>query len=241
MSRKINFPSESRAGTLFQAERCYCLDDSIFDWLSDAQGSVSVPDEGFTGIVLDNNVSLRRQVLKNLDTEVIKMVYFRNPFELQSLMEVIAGDIRKGAIDLSPTDVECALLAKLQGLRAIDLAEGHVTDEGFANLCSITSLESLVICDTGVTDDGFKHLPKLVNLKELDISLNAITQDCLKSLKSLAALEELRMSDTAVDDDAVADLIVLKSLKFLDVADTAISDEGMERLREALPECDVWP
>ena len=241
MSRQINFPSDSRAGTLFQAERCYCLDDSIFDWLTDALGSVSVPDEDFIGIVLDNNVSLRRQVLEKLDTEVIKMVYFRNPFELQSLMEVIAGDMRKGTVDLSPTDEECAQLAKLQGLRALDLAEAHVTDEGLANLCSITSLESLVICDTGVTDEGFKQLPKLVNLKELDISLNAITQDCLKHLKSLSSIEELRMSDTAVDDDAVADLVALKSLKFLDVADTAISDKGMERLREALPECDVWP
>ncbi|MBY0550691.1 MAG: hypothetical protein K2W95_25655 [Candidatus Obscuribacterales bacterium] len=241
MSRQINFPSELRAGTLFHAERCYCLDDSIFDWLSDAQGVVSVPDEDFVGIVFENNVPLRREILKQLDTNVVKMVYFRNPFELESLMDVIASDPRKSKVDLNPTDDECTLLAKLQGLRAIDLAGAHVTDEGFANLCAITSLESLVVCDTGVTDEGFKHLAKLSNLKELDISLNAITQDCLRYLKSLTSLTELRMSDTAVADEAVPDLTELKSLKFLDVADTAISDEGMERLREALPDCDVWP
>lgn len=241
MARSIAFPPDLKAGTLFHAERCYCLDDSLFDWLSDAQGAITVPDDDFIGIVFAENIPLRREVLQNLDSTIIQLVYFRNPFELQSLMEVALSEVTAPKIDLSPTDEECKLIARLQGLRALDLAGAHITDEGLADVCSVRSLESLVICDTGITDDGMKHIANLTELRELDISLNVISMESLKYVSKLKHLEELRISDTAIDDDALPYLEQLTSLKFLDLADTAFSEEGLDKLRAKLPDCDVWP
>ncbi len=243
MPRTISFPSAMSAGTLFLADRCYCLDDTMFDWLSDVQGDVSLPDEDFVGIIFKDNVLLRRQVLESLDTTIVKLVFFRNPFELTSLMEVIGGDINPDSLlaNRLPGDEECELLAALPGLKAIDLAGARISDEGLRKICTLSSLESLVICDTGVTDDGIKHLSALTELKELDISLNAITSAGLSFLDDLPGLTELRISDVPIDDDAIAHIARLRELTFVDLADTAISDIAMKGLRRALPNCDFWP
>lgn len=246
MPTTINFPSETSAGKLFLAERCYCLDETLFDWFQDAKGTVTFgqDDCGFTGIILEDNVPLRREIISIIDPTLIQLVYFRNPFKLTSLIEVVTGDLKAlvAGANRAANDIECELLAPLEGLRALDLAGSRITDAGLKLLCKISSLESLVICDTEVTDEGIESLHSLTNLRELDLSLNAISSEgVLSLLDRLLQLEELRLSDTPVGDEVIEKLARLKGLKYVDLADTAVSEKALDALRNELPDCDVWP
>lgn len=254
MSSTIIFPSELRAGTLFLAERCYCLDSTMIEYFADASGTVMVPDlldtgqkdevpRPYIGIIFKDNVPLRREVLNSLDPSLIQLVFFHNPFELTSLLEIVTADLTQllARDNRAPDDEECELIGKLSGLKALDMAGARMSDKGLLNICKLTSLESLIICDTEITDEGVSYLASLTNLRELDLSLNAITSQSLNVLENFSNLEELRLSDTTIGDECIVQLSKLANLKYLDLADTAISDRGMELLRASLPECDVWP
>lgn len=90
-----------------------------------------------------------------------------------------------------------------------------ITDEGMAHLSKAKSLESLILFNTKVTDKGVAHLG------------------------SLQHLEYLSISSTHITDASVPTLSKLKSLKRLWTTGTSITSEGADRLRQALPHCEV--
>lgn len=89
------------------------------------------------------------------------------------------------------------------------------TDEGLGYVSAARRLESLVLFNTKVTDKGIEHLAELKKIQYLKISSLEIT------------------------DASVPQLSKLQSLKRLWTSGTSISAEGVDRLRSALPTCEV--
>jgi len=92
-----------------------------------------------------------------------------------------------------------------------------ISDAGLASISEIRNLESLILFNTAVTDDGIAQLSKLRNLQVLMIGSLHIT------------------------DDSIPHLSQLKSLQRLWTAGTSITSSGVDLLRQALPDCEIFP
>ncbi len=237
---EILFPETESAGILFVAERAYSLDESSIEWLGEASGKVEIPEDSYVGIVFNNDVKLRRKILRELDLSLIQLLYFHNPFDFifDHLVEDLSR-LERAVFDCHANDEDCAVLSSLHGLRALNLTESNISDEGVKMLCEIQSLESLVLSYTSVSDPGLRNLPLLIDLRELDLSLTMITDAGLKNLGSMKRLEELRLSATGISDDCIEFLSGLSNLLYLDLSETAVSESGLEYLQEKLSSCQI--
>jgi Leucine-rich repeat (LRR) protein len=122
----------------------------------------------------------------------------------------------------SLTDAGIAHLARLPGLRHLDLSSTGVTDAGLAVVRSLPVLEHLELVMTNVTDIGMEHLRACEHLRELNlmwtrtgdgairamagkqkfthfISGNGVTDAGLAALKELPALLRPRLVSKQLD------------------------------------------
>ncbi len=102
-------------------------------------------------------------------------------------------------------------------------------------ISSVKSLTRLDLPSTGLTD--ISPLSSLVNLQHLNLNFNSISD--ITPLASLENLQFLDLMGNPISD--ITPLLSLKNLKTLYIGglDYNISDEDMERLREALPDCEI--
>lgn len=94
---------------------------------------------------------------------------------------------------------------------------GHPTlkDADLANVARLKEIRKLVLSYSNITDAGLEHLAGLKSLHTLRLSGTKITDAGLKHLEGLTDLRELLLQGTAV------------------------TNAGVERLRRALPDCDI--
>lgn len=238
MKRDLILPEDESAGILFAAPRAYCLEEGDVDWLGDAMGTWHLPEAEYVGIIFNNDLPLRRRLLKELDLSCVQLLYFYNPF--QFLFDDLMADLARleqEELQSSADDEDCLLISSLHGLRAINLAESKITDQGLKLLSEVQSLESLSISCSNITNGGLEHISRLVDLRELDLSVTPISDDGLSQLTPLKMLEELRLASTGISEEGIVHLLKLQKLKFLDVSDTAITEEGIAILQAGLGHC----
>lgn len=240
MQKILVFPEDESAGLIFAADKAYGLDDSCIEWIGEAMGEIPLPESEYVGLVFNQNVPLRRRLLRELDVSSIQLLYFHNPFELifEEFTEEL-GRLEKAVLNCAPDDEDCALLASLHGLRAVNLTESNISDQGVKLLCDNQTIESLVLSYTNVSDFGLDSLARLIDLRELDLSLTMITDSGLEKLGTLKTLEELRLAATAISDEGLIHLLSLQKLSYLDISETAVSEEGIELLEASLPNCQI--
>jgi hypothetical protein len=240
MQKLLVFPEDETAGLIFAADKAYGLDDTCIEWIGEAMGQIPLPESEYVGLVFNQNVPLRKRLLRELDVSSIQLLYFHNPFEMlfDELIEDL-GRLEKAVLNCAPDDEDCALLSALHGLRAVNLTESNISDQGLKSLCDIQTLESLVLSYTNISDFGLDCLSRLIDLRELDLSLTMITDAGLAKISTLKTLEELRLSATAISDEGLVHLLSLQKLAYLDVSETAVSEEGVELLESSLPDCQI--
>jgi hypothetical protein len=83
------------------------------------------------------------------------------------------------------------------------------------------------------------HLVNLPNLRVLCVNRTQITDDGLKHLAVLNTLEKLNLNDTKITDEQLMCLSQLTDLEVLSIGGTQVTEEGIERLQQALPNCDI--
>lgn len=83
-------------------------------------------------------------------------------------------------------------------------------------------------------------LPRLGRLRYLDLTGTRATDHTISLISGMNDLRQLRLGHTFVSDECIADLAQLKQLDSLGIKSTRISDAGLERLRQALPDCCVF-
>lgn len=74
---------------------------------------------------------------------------------------------------------------------------------------------------------------------EMDLADCGITDDKLVHLEGVTTLVKLNLSDNDVTDAGLAHLVKLPGLRELDLRGTQVSDRAVQKLREALPLCQI--
>jgi len=162
------------------------------------------------------------------------------PKEIQ-LPQVAAADpaaldkLRQGGALAMP-------LAQNTNLVEVDLnLNGDHVDDGFlSQLGPINQqIASLNLARTKVTDDGLKSIENLKNLRRLHLENTKIGDAGLSHLKNLSNLEYLNLYATHVTDSGLSELEGLKNLRALYLWQTKVTPDGAEKLKKALPQCQV--
>ena len=92
----------------------------------------------------------------------------------------------------------------------------------------------------GTADADLAALCELRSLRALDLSCTPVTDAGLATIAELRGLRVLDLNGTRVSDAGLRRLEALTGLRRLDLASCpGVTDAGVERLRKALPYCEV--
>ncbi|MBA7639898.1 hypothetical protein ES703_47559 [subsurface metagenome] len=150
--------------------------------------------------------------------------------------------LRLGGLQI--TDPVLAHLKDLGQLQELHLSGcKNITDAGLVHLKGLGQLRALDLGYCGnITDAGLAHLEGLGQLRELHLrSCENITDAGLVHLKALRQLRVLNLSYCEnITDAGLAHLEGLGQLRVLWLVGCEnITDAGVQRIRKALPQCDV--
>ncbi len=123
------------------------------------------------------------------------------------------------SLNLSETDVNDDAMVHLGGLSELtrlELRQTWITDASLEIIGGLSKLTYLDLQDAGITDAGVRHLAKLGNLETFVLRLNS-----------------------SITDASAEHLAKLTNLKLLQLDQTGITSAGIQRLRKALPDCDL--
>jgi Leucine-rich repeat (LRR) protein len=144
-------------------------------------------------------------------------------------------------LELSSTPLTNAGLLHFQShrrLKQLWLEQTQISDVSLPLIVQNRGLTHLDLAGTQVTDQGCAHLAGLTHLEMLSIHSTGITTNVTPTLKQLPKLKYLYLMRTSIGDDAVPDLGCLK-LQQLDIRFTKITPDGYEKLKQALPNCNI--
>jgi hypothetical protein len=154
---------------------------------------------------------------------------------------------------------------RLSQLKSLGINACAVTDRGVELISEMRQIESLYFNSGYLTDSIWDHLGRLPHLVKLELVLNHnltgkglsklrgtriaelsitgcpnLADQALAELASLERLRGLNLSGTRITDIGLGHLEGL-GLVHLEVKDTAVTRNGIEKLRMALPSCEiVW-
>ncbi len=161
--------------------------------------------------------------------------------DLRPLPKLAPWDLQ--ALNLSGCEIKDADLIHLRGLtwlEDLDLSCNRFTGFGLAHLGAMLLLERLDLYGGDLTDEGLGHLPALPSLRELSLAIHfELTDGALAHLNKFPVLGDLNLRSTPVGDGGIVHLKRLKALRYLDISYTRFSRDGADRLRAALPRCNV--
>jgi hypothetical protein len=122
----------------------------------------------------------------------------------------------------------------------VSLSHSLLNDQGLAWLEEMTRLRRLALNSTKVSDQGLARLGRFKgDLVELQLNGTAVTGSGLHHLAKFTALEILTLDDTALGPSAEIALAGMQSLKLLSLVNAGLSRAVVERLRAALPGCEI--
>ena len=122
--------------------------------------------------------------------------------------------VRLGATQVTDAGLVFLVDSNLKWIEIDDCRE--ITDLGLEALSQVESLETLNLSSLkSISDDGLAHIARLPNVTSLDLHGTPITDECLTTLERFTSLSLLRIYQTEV------------------------SPEGIQRLHEALPQCEI--
>jgi Leucine-rich repeat (LRR) protein len=130
-------------------------------------------------------------------------------------------------------------LGTLKSLENLDLTYCPVRDNSLDTIGRFTELAYLSIHGTLVTSKGLANLTALQALVTLDVSCTQIDDDCIPHLAKLKNLRSLTLAGTAITNRGLEQLAAMGQLRSLDLVNTSTSAEGTEKLRRALPKCQI--
>jgi len=139
------------------------------------------------------------------------------------------------------TDADLEHVAALPDLKILNLSNTQITDEGLKRLTGLTKLKFLYLFNTGISDAGMLSLVELPRLEVLCLDRTRITDVGLKTLEELPRLEKLHVHSLAPVTDAGLESLTKHSRLFeLRIGGPGLTEAGVERLKAALPNCEVY-
>ena len=130
-------------------------------------------------------------------------------------------------------------LKNLSSLKILYIGGTQVTDAALLHIENLTELERFCVHHTQVTVAGLSHLKNLRKLKYLCLHDTQVDDSGLEYLQELTALETLLLHNTWVTDEGLIYLEGLNSLKRLTLSGTPVTCKGINKLKQAMPSCDI--
>ena len=124
-------------------------------------------------------------------------------------------------------------VARLPGLKSLQLKESQATDGGLESIGRMTGLEEILIWDAGsVTDAGVAHLAGLSRLDRVHISGSKMTDESLVLLSGLPSIKSLSLQFSHFTDAGLARLQGRDRLTTLAIGlgDFRVTDAGVSHL-----------
>ncbi len=150
-------------------------------------------------------------------------------------------------IDVSATEINGSGFAALgqKGARApirvVRAARSQIGYQGFIYFKEFPGLEEVYASGSSVTDGSMEGLKRNTKLRVLDISGNMVTDTGLKNLSGAKGLEELNVKENRnVTDASLKRLQKYPKLVKLNINKTTCTVRGVESLKKALPDCEVY-
>jgi len=163
----------------------------------------------------------------------------RRQQKVVSAVRDLHGEVRYNSstnIDgaLSWIDAEhwlCSVLGKdfLYGVDSVALGSHHF-DDGSLTISGMPGLVNDSICE---------QLADLQGLRVLWLEYTQVSDAGIQKLEALRSLEILDLEYTRCTSKSVDSLILLRSLRVLNVRGTSLTEDDIERLENALPQCQV--
>ncbi len=148
---------------------------------------------------------------------------------------LISGYSDREAID----DEALRHICDITSLQEIDLKGVKTSRMNLLRLHELKRLSSLVLDFTDIDDGQVTALDGLDHLQALTLTGTQITDKSLPLLAQLEGLVTLDISYTEVSDKGLQSLEGCQNLELLRIWGTKASPEGIERLQQALPQCDI--
>lgn len=183
----------------------------------------------------------------------LKKLNLRGTKITDSTLEFLAGVPTLEWLDIGwaeITDTGLEHLTALTNLKWLTFGGNKLTDNSLQFLRTMPQLEYLDIggqqrTDSGLwsltlSEAGMQSIASVTELRELRMEGRAVTGRGLELLKPLAKLERLDLQACKrLRDDAATVLASMKQLKVIDLKDSSLSKEAVEKIRAALPNCEV--
>lgn len=138
------------------------------------------------------------------------------------------------------TDAGAVALAKQTRLKRCGIGSTLKESSGEAVAALVKApIEDLALLDNQATPVGLAHAAKIATLKVLDAShAPTVTDASLPAIAALPQLAEFRLGSAQITDQGLQQLAASKSLKKLTLSGLKmVTPDGVNRLREALPQC----
>jgi hypothetical protein len=143
---------------------------------------------------------------------------------------------------ISPKPATAPLLLNFQCLQ--------MSDVSLADIAQMSRLQELFFLSSSISAKGLEHLVGVQGLKTLSLweqvgEKGNVTDryrfgpEEYSTIAKLKDMELIRIRGHVVSDDSVRELHALKNIKRLDFVYCIVSKAAIERLRLALPECNV--
>jgi Leucine-rich repeat (LRR) protein len=129
-------------------------------------------------------------------------------------------------------DVEMLEIARLQGLRQLDLSHTRITDEGLLYIKNLQTVEDLNLEYAElITDGGMMCVRGWPNLTRLNLRGTRVGDGTMETVGGLVQLKALDVGDTDVTDTGFDYLITLTSLEDLGLPGGRVAAIGISALR----------
>jgi Leucine-rich repeat (LRR) protein len=246
-ARVLHFPRDRSLGTvwIWKANQrreiktfYYWSEDGVSEGreaLGEARGDVSIPAGHRVQLMISHDGWKDLSPLANLA-----------PDDIDELVVAGTGLSREAAEERgffrtdSAGDEIMPHVARLTGLKSLDLHTTEVTGSGLRHIEGLKSLECLSV-PRSMNDGGMVHIAKLTGLKRLYFKENNVTNKGLARLAELRELEELELGGGKISDGGLAHLRKLPKLQYLMLWGGSFTDAGMAYVKEIRSLRIFWP
>ena len=125
-------------------------------------------------------------------------------------------------------------------VKAVQFVGKRTNDSHMELVANATELEKLIVSYSSISDAGLVHIGSLKKLRILSLFRNEITNGGIAHLAGLENIQQLNLEETGLSDGGIATLCKLSTLQRVSMDHQSVSQGAEDRLRAALPECQIF-
>ena len=138
--------------------------------------------------------------------------------------------------------VERSMVEQIAGIRGLDslaLVSTRLTPDALAPLSRLSRLKKLAVVGTRLREQGFAALAESKSIRHVKLIRVPLSDANLEKLSEARHIESLSMNQMLIGDSSISHLSHLAGLRRIDFDNTSFTTTGLQRLRLALPGCQV--